>query len=183
VGTSYKEVENDELATPHREGVLPTTEKLHILFTQEWHQIGIPLYNTGSRHVTGHTPVLCRDFSRLRARESEHHQSSTMLRPSLVPRIGASCRIFRRSLHHVPRLSHDFVSDGVPGLLGPAGFDISWTQYQSLMVDRLNRLTAGTSYRAYPLVLSKQLKEELRQLLVSKSFGCRHSNYPFAKLH
>jgi hypothetical protein len=62
VGTSYKEVENDELATPHREGVLPTTEKLHILFTQEWHQIGIPLYNNGSRHVTVHTPVLCRDF-------------------------------------------------------------------------------------------------------------------------
>ena len=71
--------------------------------------------------------------------------TSTMLRPSLVPRIGASCRTFRRSLHNVPRLSHDFANEGVPGFLGPAGFDIAWTQYQSLMVERLNRLTAGMS--------------------------------------
>lgn len=64
-----------------------------------------------------------------------------MLRPRL-PRIGLSLRTSRRSLHHVPLLTHDF-SNGVPGLLSAPGFDIAWTQYQSLMVEKLNVLTAG----------------------------------------
>lgn len=29
-------------------------------------------------------------------------------------------------------------------MLSPEGFDISWTQYQGYVVDKLNRLTAGT---------------------------------------
>ena len=61
-----------------------------------------------------------------------------MLRPRL-PRIALS---LRRSLHNVPPLTHDF-TNGVPGLLSPAGFDIAWTQYQSLMVEKLNNLTVG----------------------------------------
>jgi hypothetical protein len=110
-------------------------------------QPGLPHTN---KHVTTKDPCpslprFAATFSTSSAREVEHHHHPlTMLRPSLVPRIGASCRIFRRSLHNVPRLTHDFASDGVPGLLGPAGFDISWTQYQSVMVERLNRLTVGT---------------------------------------
>ena len=80
---------------------------------------------------------------------AEHLHRQTMLRPAL-PRIGHSLRItnppriFRRTLRtrHVPILSHDF-TNGVPGLLSPAGFDMAWTQYQELMVERLNVLTAG----------------------------------------
>jgi Fe-Mn family superoxide dismutase len=37
---------------------------------------------------------------------------------------------------------HDF-REGVPGLLSPAGFDMAWTQYQSLMLEKLSNLTAG----------------------------------------
>ncbi|KAH8815196.1 Manganese/iron superoxide dismutase [Xylogone sp. PMI_703] len=61
-----------------------------------------------------------------------------MLRPRL-PRIGFS---LRRALHQVPPLTHDF-RNGVPGLLSPAGFNMAWTQYQSLMVEKLNNLIVG----------------------------------------
>ncbi|TVY84428.1 Mitochondrial 37S ribosomal protein S26 [Lachnellula suecica] len=65
-----------------------------------------------------------------------------MLRPAL-PRIGKSFQIFRRSLHKLPILQHEY-RDGVPGLLSAAAFDLAWTQYQSLMIEKLNALTAGT---------------------------------------
>jgi hypothetical protein len=104
-----------------------------------------------SRGNTSKTPVLLprRTFRDLPAREREresHHQLPSMLRPTLVPRIGRSLtlRPFRRSLHQVPPLAHDFSNEGIPGLLGPAGFDMAWTQYQSLMVEKLNSLTVGT---------------------------------------
>lgn len=29
-------------------------------------------------------------------------------------------------------------------MLSPEGYDIAWTQYQGYVVDKLNRLTAGT---------------------------------------
>ncbi|KAK2628231.1 hypothetical protein QTJ16_002877 [Diplocarpon rosae] len=64
-----------------------------------------------------------------------------MLRP-LLPRSRQCLRAFRRSLHSVPDINPVF-RDGVPGLLSPAGFDIAWTQYQSLMVEKLNNLVAG----------------------------------------
>jgi Fe-Mn family superoxide dismutase len=69
-----------------------------------------------------------------------------MLRPAL-PRIGRSLRSCRRSLHtefhNVPLLKHSFQLDGVPDLLSVAAVDIAWTQYQGLMVEKLNALTAG----------------------------------------
>ncbi|TVY87660.1 37S ribosomal protein, mitochondrial [Lachnellula willkommii] len=65
-----------------------------------------------------------------------------MLRPAL-PRIANSLKLFHRSLHNVPILNHNF-NNGVPGLLSPAGFDMAWTQYQALMVEKLNVLTAET---------------------------------------
>ncbi len=64
-----------------------------------------------------------------------------MLRPRLF-RIGNSLRTFRRSVHSAPSLTHDF-REGVPGLLSPQGFDMAWTQYQSLMLEKLSNLTAG----------------------------------------
>ena len=42
----------------------------------------------------------------------------------------------------MPPLAHDF-RNGVPGLLSPEGFDIAWTQYMTLMMEKLNALTAG----------------------------------------
>lgn len=64
-----------------------------------------------------------------------------MLRPGLA-RLGHSLRTFQRSLHNVPPLPHNF-EGGIPEFLSPAAFDISWTQYQRLMVDKLNQLTVG----------------------------------------
>ncbi|KAF8863397.1 manganese and iron superoxide dismutase [Acephala macrosclerotiorum] len=71
-----------------------------------------------------------------------------MLRPRL-PRIGLALRSFRRSIHNVPPLSHNF-TEGVPGLLSPAGFDMAWTQYQSLMCQKLTDLTAGGPWENSP---------------------------------
>jgi hypothetical protein len=65
-----------------------------------------------------------------------------MLRPCL-PRAGLLLKSFRRGLRSLPPLSHNF-QDGVPGLLSPAGFDMAWTQYQSLMIEKLDALTVGT---------------------------------------
>lgn len=71
--------------------------------------------------------------------------TATMLRPCL-PRIGRALMTSRRSLHHMPALSHDF-SKGVPEFLGPLAFELSWTRYQQLMLDELNKITVGTSRR------------------------------------
>jgi Fe-Mn family superoxide dismutase len=48
----------------------------------------------------------------------------------------------RRSLHSVPTLPHDY-SEGVPNLMSPGGFAIAWTDYMTLMVDKLNAMIAG----------------------------------------
>ena len=77
-------------------------------------------------------------------------QSLTMLRPRLrAPRLAASSLALRatinsrRSLHLVPQLKHDFAETGVPDLMSPAGFQIAWADYQGLVVEKLNALTAG----------------------------------------
>lgn len=48
----------------------------------------------------------------------------------------------RRSIHQVPALAHDY-SDGVPSLMSPGGFATAWTNYMTLVVEKLNALTAG----------------------------------------
>ncbi|KAL1966398.1 hypothetical protein VTN77DRAFT_4540 [Rasamsonia byssochlamydoides] len=55
-------------------------------------------------------------------------------------------RFQTRGLHRVPQLRHGehFRQHGVPDLLSPEGFDFAWTQYQTLMVDKLNLLTQDT---------------------------------------
>jgi Fe-Mn family superoxide dismutase len=49
----------------------------------------------------------------------------------------------RRHIHHVPTLPHDY-TQGVPNLMSPAGFSLAWTEYMTLMTEKLNALTAGT---------------------------------------
>src|SRR3989442_78020 len=77
-----------------------------------------------------------------------------MLRP-ILPRARFCLNFFRRSLVTVPEINPNF-NNGVPGLLSPAGFDIAWTQYQGLMVEKLNNLIAGTSIRLLHAQLSAQ---------------------------
>ncbi|KAM0802700.1 Manganese/iron superoxide dismutase [Usnea florida] len=70
--------------------------------------------------------------------------------PKCRPLIQTQClcrpKTQRRRLHKVPQLVHNetFSKDGVPGMLSSDGFDLAWHQYQGHVVDRLNRLTAGT---------------------------------------
>jgi hypothetical protein len=81
--------------------------------------------------------------------------SDTMFRPRLrIPRVGLARQTpsFQRSMHHVPPLAHDF-REGVPGLLSAEGFDIAWTQYMTLMMEKLNALTAGTCVQIHRLSL------------------------------
>jgi superoxide dismutase len=47
-------------------------------------------------------------------------------------------------MHAVPDLNPSFQANGIPGLLSKEGFNVAWTQYQALVVDKLNVLTAGT---------------------------------------
>jgi Fe-Mn family superoxide dismutase len=65
-----------------------------------------------------------------------------MLRPRILPRIALSPRSFRRSIHRLPPLEQ--FEEGIPGLFTPDGFRVAWTEHQTLMIDKLNALTAGT---------------------------------------
>ncbi|KAB8337107.1 hypothetical protein FH972_021411 [Carpinus fangiana] len=51
-----------------------------------------------------------------------------------------------RSAHTMPSLGkwNDAITkEGVPGLYSPEGVDMAWTQYQQMMIDRLNHILAG----------------------------------------
>jgi superoxide dismutase, Fe-Mn family len=52
----------------------------------------------------------------------------------------------RRSLHTIPELSYKWPEDeGQSQLLSRFGFDVSWNQYQSMLLNKLNVLTMGGS--------------------------------------
>ncbi|KAL4804861.1 Manganese/iron superoxide dismutase [Aspergillus unguis] len=60
--------------------------------------------------------------------------------------ISALPRFQTRGLHQVPNLIHAgyYRVNGVPELLSPEAYDFSWTQYQGLLLDKLNLLTQDT---------------------------------------
>ena len=53
----------------------------------------------------------------------------------------------RRRLHRVPQLTHDeaFAEHGVGRMLNPESYITAWRDYQGYLVDRLNKMTAGTT--------------------------------------
>ncbi|PYI28668.1 manganese and iron superoxide dismutase [Aspergillus indologenus CBS 114.80] len=55
-------------------------------------------------------------------------------------------RIQSRAIHRVPQLAHEnkYKSNGIEEFMSPEAFDFSWTQYQALLVDKLNLLTQDT---------------------------------------
>lgn len=64
-----------------------------------------------------------------------------------------------RGLHRIPQLQHDatYKENGVPEFMSPEAFDFSWTQYQTLLVDKLNLLTQGepaSDSRGYLMISS-----------------------------
>ena len=63
--------------------------------------------------------------------------SFTMLRP----RIARALPSMRRSIHRLPPMEQ--FENGIPGLFTADGFRIAWTEYQGMMLEKLNALTAG----------------------------------------
>lgn len=63
----------------------------------------------------------------------------------LAQRVVAPAAAPARSIHHIPHnVAKKFnPEEGVPGLLTADGFDIAWTQHMTLMMEKLNALTAG----------------------------------------
>ncbi|KAI1660227.1 manganese and iron superoxide dismutase [Daldinia decipiens] len=107
-----------------------------------------------------------------------------MLRPRLrIPRVS---RLWRpvpsfRSIHHVPSLDIN-PEEGVPGLLSPGGFDFAWTQYQQLVVERLNILIAGSDYeQAEVLTILKSAAREPSQAPIFNYASMAHNNHFFFK--
>lgn len=51
----------------------------------------------------------------------------------------------RRPLHSVPQLTFDqaFRAEGIPNFLSKFQYRVAWTEYQQIMVDKVNQLTAG----------------------------------------
>ncbi|KAI0117373.1 manganese and iron superoxide dismutase [Daldinia grandis] len=107
-----------------------------------------------------------------------------MLRPRL--RIPRASRLWRpapqsRSVHIVPRLDID-PEEGVPGLLSAGGFDFAWSQYQQLVVERLNALTAGTEYEQQDaLTILKSTAREPSQAPIFNYASMAHNNHFFFK--
>ena len=68
-----------------------------------------------------------------------HYQARTSLRQQLQPLTQ------RRRIHQLPALLHHetFKREGVPGLLSPTGYQIAWTSYEGMIIDKLNGLVAG----------------------------------------
>lgn len=84
------------------------------------------------------------------------------LRPSTTKTTSTASKfaapLAARSIHHVPSLTHDF-SEGVPNLMSPGGFNIAWSEYMALTVEKLNALTAGSLFTPRALPSLAQLTE------------------------
>ena len=70
------------------------------------------------------------------------------LRPRLATAPAPAYRMATRSIHALPPLEYNIKNEasqnGIPEFLSPAAFNISWTQYQTHCLEKLNVLTAGT---------------------------------------
>lgn len=44
---------------------------------------------------------------------------------------------------HLGKWNDAIKQGGVPGLYSSEGIDMAWTQYQQMMIDRLNHILAG----------------------------------------
>lgn len=68
-------------------------------------------------------------------------------RPLASARRGLATHLTGFEGHQLPSLVHGdtYAEHGVNGFLSPEGFDLAWTQYQSLIIEKLNQMTVGRS--------------------------------------
>lgn len=88
----------------------------------------------------------------------------------------------RRSIHHVPPLTYDetFKREGIPGLLTDHGYRIAWTEYQALLVHKLNELTAGEPYEdAHVKQLALQFARDPMAASLFNYASMAHNNHFF----
>ncbi|RAH64353.1 mitochondrial 37S ribosomal protein mS42 [Aspergillus aculeatinus CBS 121060] len=74
-------------------------------------------------------------------------QSALRAASSLTAKpVSALPRIQSRAIHRVPTLAYgdQYQGNGIAEFMSPEAFDFSWTQYQTLLVDKLNLLTQDT---------------------------------------
>ncbi|KAG6013386.1 hypothetical protein E4U54_006823 [Claviceps lovelessii] len=112
-----------------------------------------------------------------------------MFRSRLLPRAGKSLGLSlrtttfsaRRSLHGIPTLPHDY-SAGVPGLMSSDGFAIAWSDYMTLMLEKLNALTAGTELEGKDTkTISLMTAREPSQAPTFNYASMAHNNHFFFK--
>ncbi|KAK1087204.1 hypothetical protein LTR33_001167 [Friedmanniomyces endolithicus] len=103
-------------------------------------------------------------------------------RASLIPSNRRQQQQQRRANHTIPPLEFDttFAAAGVPGFIGKHGFRIAWTDYQGLLVEKLNELTAGEPYENY---LTKDIALQFARDPMSASLfnyaSMAHNNHHF----
>lgn len=88
----------------------------------------------------------------------------------------------RRALYNVPRLNfHEhFEKNGINGLFSPNGYALGWTAYQSLMVQKLNELTAGRHFaNRDPKDLALQFAHNPRATSTFNHASMAHNNHFF----
>lgn len=64
-----------------------------------------------------------------------------------TPTSAALPRFQTRGVHRIPQLQFDayYTKNGIPEFMSPEAFDFAWTQYQSILIEKLNLLTQGDS--------------------------------------
>ncbi len=79
----------------------------------------------------------------LHQRSSPAAQRDEWERPGVSARRGLATQPTGFEGHRLPALPHDatYAEHGVDGFLSPEGFDLAWTQYQSMMIEKLNTMT------------------------------------------
>jgi superoxide dismutase, Fe-Mn family len=90
----------------------------------------------------------------------------------------------RRSLHQVPPLTYDetFKQKGIPGLLSSHGYTLAWTSYQTLLIHKLNELTAGEPYEnSDPKDLAIQFARDPLNASLFNHASAAHNNHWFFK--
>lgn len=72
----------------------------------------------------------------------------TIAVPNCTPPTSLSQRERQRLVSTVPTFTMPVkvLEKGIPGFLSPAGVDISWSQYQKMLVDKLNEKVAGMNF-------------------------------------
>ncbi|KAK0733912.1 Manganese/iron superoxide dismutase [Lasiosphaeria miniovina] len=116
-----------------------------------------------------------------------------MIRPRLriprIPQLGqapvlstASLSLtFRRSMHRVPKLDYNHLP-GLPGLLSPAAMKIAWTEYQTVILEKLNQATSETNWANQDIKsVVMESSREPENAVVFNHASMAHNNHFFFK--